>query len=437
MFNNFDLYGHTVLLTRAGSRAYGMHTASSDLDLKGVALPPEAYTLGLLNFHQADKAEHFADPRIRAHLSDEERSIAESTKVEGSIYSLKKFMLLAQQANPNILDVLYCREQDVLMAREVGEILRANRGLFLTAKAYWTFSRYAVAQMKRIQTHRRWLMTPPKEAPTRTGFGLTEAFPSKTVEIAEALITKMVNSWEFDLSLIDDEAARIEVMDQFRDKMTEIVSGVLVDARVEVTDGLREEMKALVVKAEMNWPRYMSPVPGFIEGEMERVIAAASTNDADLEYTKWRSAMRGLGLDDNLMTVLEKERKFKAAKEDWRKFTKWQRDRNPDRAALEAKYGYDTKHGAHLVRLMRMCGEVLDTGIVHVWRGNIDADELKAIRGGEWSYDRLLEFSIDNDKKLKAKYDAGNYNLPHHPNPVAISDLCVQLISGELKKSWS
>lgn len=56
---DFDLKKHTVLLVVAGSRAYGTFTPTSDVDVKGVAIPPEEYRLGYLHrFEQADKPSH-------------------------------------------------------------------------------------------------------------------------------------------------------------------------------------------------------------------------------------------------------------------------------------------------------------------------------------------------------------------------------------------
>jgi len=52
------------------------------------------------------------------------------------------------------------------------------------------------------------------------------------------------------------------------------------------------------------------------------------------------------------------------------------------RKALVEKYGYDTKNAAHLIRLLRMGKEFLELGHLQVYRH--DADELLAIKRGEW-----------------------------------------------------
>ncbi|AEZ66297.1 hypothetical protein phiTE_131 [Pectobacterium phage phiTE] len=38
------------------------------------------------------------------------------------------------------------------------------------------------------------------------------------------------------------------------------------------------------------------------------------------------------------------------------------KNRNAARHELEEKFGYDTKHAMHLVRLLRMSQEILETG---------------------------------------------------------------------------
>src|SRR5688572_17819762 len=363
----FDLRAHTILLTRAGSRVYGMHTETSDVDVKGLCIPPARYVLGVEVFEQADKPEHF--PEFLDLLTQAERDVVAATKLEGSIYELRKFARLALDANPNILDVLFCRDEDVLLMTDAGARLREARRAFLSTKAKHTFSGYAIAQLKRINTHRRWLIHPPAHKPTRAEYSLPEQtlIPADQLAAAEALVQKQLDSWEIDLSRVPDESDRIAIMNQFRTTMTEIVGG---------------------------------------------------------QDAKWQAAVKSVGIDDNLLVIMDRERKYKAAKTEWDNFQSWKKNRNAARAALEEKYGYDCKHGAHLVRLMRMCREILERGEVNVWRGDIDADELRAIRNGGWSYERLIEFA---DREEKSLAEMKSFAVPRTPDREKVNALCIDV----------
>ena len=45
--HDFSLFEHTILLSVSGSRAYGMARAGSDVDVKGVLIPPRRYLIGV------------------------------------------------------------------------------------------------------------------------------------------------------------------------------------------------------------------------------------------------------------------------------------------------------------------------------------------------------------------------------------------------------
>lgn len=378
----FPLREHTILLTVAGSRAYGIHRAESDVDLKGVAIPPKAYFHGYLSrFEQADKASEmrtFADL-----LNAEERAAVAATKLEGSIYELRKFIGLAADCNPNILDALFCRDEELRLATPLGEKLRENRALFLSAKAKHTFSGYAAAQLKRIRGHRAWLLSPPKAPPTRAAFGLPEftLIPADQLAAANAAVASKIDSWALDFSGLDD---------------------------------------AEIVHIEGQIAAYLSEL---------RVAAGLESTD-DL---KWMAAARHVGLDDNLIQVLQREREYAAAQRYWKQYQEWRAGRNADRAVLEERYGFDTKHGAHLVRLLKMCREILETGQVNVWRGGIDAEQILAIRAGAWSYDELLEWAEAEDAALTELYNQRRYAVPKQPDREAIDRLCVELVEAALR----
>ena len=78
---------------------------------------------------------------------------------------------------------------------------------------------------------------------------------------------------------------------------------------------------------------------------------------------------------------------------------------------------------------MRMCREILETGKVIVRRP--DAEELLAIRGGAWPYEKLREWAESEDAALEevAKTSA----LPKTPDFEKIDSLCVELISEAIR----
>lgn len=70
---------------------------------------------------------------------------------------------------------------------------------------------------------------------------------------------------------------------------------------------------------------------------------------------------------------------------------------------VEEEYGFDTKHAMHLVRLMRMGLEVLETGEVNVFRS--DASELLDIRNGSMTYEEILNYADEMDNSIKSAYE--------------------------------
>src|SRR5687767_13965948 len=142
----FDLRKHTVLLALAGSRVYGLHTETSDVDVKGVAIAPARYYLGYTRvFEQCDAPTEIEASFFDA-LTEDEKEVSRREKLEGTVYELRKFLKLAMDCNPNILDVLFCADRHVRLETEAGKELRAHRELFLSAKAKHTFAGYAAAQ---------------------------------------------------------------------------------------------------------------------------------------------------------------------------------------------------------------------------------------------------------------------------------------------------
>ncbi len=315
-FQNFDIKKHTILRVRHGSHAYGLNIATSDLDIKGVCIEPKEYHFGFLR--------HFEQHEMYANKGADHDEV---------IYSLKKFFKLASDCNPNIIEILFVNEDDVIDINEFGQELRAHRDKFLSKKARWTFSGYAHSQLKRIKSHRNWLLNPPQAKPERTDFGLSTERKLSSTEM----------------------------------------------------------------------------------GMVEKIIQNNSELSSDIE------------------SLYFKEKNYKLAKDGWDQYQDWKKNRNPDRAELEKKFGYDTKHATHLIRLMRMCKEILQSGLVQVKRP--DRDQLLEIRSGNWSYDRLIEHATLLEEECAQLYETSS--LPHKADGKFLDNLLVNLTEEFLKKNSS
>jgi len=364
----FDLRSHTILLTLAGSRAYGLHTEESDVDVKGVCIPPAIYLTGCFKrFDQADKPSHM-EP-FTSLLSPDLRAAVEHEKLEGTVYAIQKFMKLASDANPNILDVLFCRDSEVLFQTDAGKTLRENREMFISKKAFYTFRGYAKSQLSRILTHRAWLLSPVETKPQRADFGLSEDKRSlRTYRESKSAIRKRMDQWAWDFGdLPDSEIIRLK--------------SVLSDT-----------------------------------------VADMVTSDSD----EWARAGRSLGMTDELLEKLQAERAYDQAMQNWKQYQDWKRRRNPKRAAMEAESGYDRKHAMHLVRLYRTGAELLSTGKVNIWRE--DRDELLAVRNGAYSYDEMMSLVKKEDDTLQELVRTNVCVVPNKPDREKIEQLCSRLV---------
>ena len=337
----FPLKQHTLFVTLAGSQAHGTARAGSDVDLRGVCVAPLALRLSLYrSFEQYEGAlpPAFFDeilPQIRAHPTAAQ---ALDVKTECVIFDVAKFIGLCAAANPNALEILFADERDWVFETPAWRSLYDQRHRFLTKKVQQTFHGYAMAQLKKIKTHRSWLMDPPKQKPSRKDFGLPvdngTLSPDDQHRIEQSIAEKLRSYGVDDIDL--PKATRVAIQER--------LSALYKDVLTSANDDLDERLRAV--------------------------------------------ATRALQLPPDVVATLNAEKRYRAAMKRWSAYQAWKTNRNPARAELEREHGYDTKHAMHLLRLMRMGVEALETGTLHVRRE--DAKELLAIRDGAMSYEALL-----------------------------------------------
>ena len=117
-----------IYLTISGSKAYGTNNANSDTDIRGVAVESLDDILTGKSFEQI-----------------------EDDKTDTFIYGLRKFFKLCAECNPNVLEMLGTRTEDILFINDAGKKLRDNAEIFLSKLAYQKFVGYATAQLRRLQ----------------------------------------------------------------------------------------------------------------------------------------------------------------------------------------------------------------------------------------------------------------------------------------------
>lgn len=117
------------------------------------------------------------------------------------------------------------------------------------------------------------------------------------------------------------------------------------------------------------------------------------------------------------------QRAFDAALKHWTHFNTWRAERNPARAQLEQRFGYDTKHALHLLRLLAMGVELLERGELLVRRP--DAEWLRGVRAGELRYEELREVVAERKGLLRAALERSA--LPREPDASAAEALVIDL----------
>lgn len=134
------LEDRTILLTKYGSEIYGTNIETSDTDYKGVCIPPKEYYLGLKSINEYNKS---------GGKNFKERNTKDD--VDLVVCHINKFVKDAMSGVPNNIDILFCRDEDIIYMNEFGKELRDMRYEFLSKEIFRKFSGYALSQKHKIE----------------------------------------------------------------------------------------------------------------------------------------------------------------------------------------------------------------------------------------------------------------------------------------------
>ncbi len=110
-----------------GSRAYGLDEPGSDIDRRGIFVPPA---------------------EMHWSLSGVPEQI-EYDATQECYWELQRFLALALKANPNILECLYTPLVETALDEAVE--LRAMRSIFLSRLIYQTYNGYVMSQFRKLE----------------------------------------------------------------------------------------------------------------------------------------------------------------------------------------------------------------------------------------------------------------------------------------------
>lgn len=310
-----------IVKVLAGSHAYGTNIISSDTDYRGIFhADPIHY---LTPFYPL---EQFQDP----------------AEEDSTYFEINKYLQLYLDANPNILEILWVEQSDIIERSETYDLMREYAKPLLSSKVAFTFTGYAASQLKRIRGHEKWISNP------------------KTIDPP-----KQVDYISLVHNFTDQKIFKINLRD-YRDNYRLI------------------------------------PYDGNLYGLYQ--IDGYQTYDDTFNLNTLYEVSEDQFLERNhrripKMIVKFHKEQYDQDNMDWKNYWTWKKNRNVARSALEEQFGFDTKHAMHLVRLMRMGAEILEGKGVLVKRP--DAQELLEIRNGSMTYEELIKYSSEMDDYIR------------------------------------
>lgn len=305
--------------------------------------------------------------------------LSEQTEDDKSYYSLRKFANLAVANNPNVLELLFVDPGDILLYTEASERLRESRHLFLSQRCQKTFVGYAKAQLHRIRMHTKWLIQ--EEEDMKILLPLAE----------QGRLTKEWIAWRFGENMVQRMESCIPYQHFY------IWESGKISNRND-SDALAKLFKSSnIICPEKGDERF------FVMKEIHNAL--------------------------NSPVLVFQKHLYDEAKKKRDQYVTWMAERNPARHDTEIKFGYDTKHAMHLVRLLRMGYEILTTGDLTVRRP--DAQELLDIRAGKWTYEEVTNYADEMVDKIES-LTTQQVAVPNTPDTETINNIIISITQTRL-----
>lgn len=404
-----------IMLHLAGSKLYGNSTPESDTDYRGVFIAPPETKIGILNKVEQLEGKAVYESLVKAGLKLEETD-------DIVIYELNRFVQLASENNPNIMDSLcldHTKEYTVYI-NDKGRELLDNKHLFISSKLKFTFSGYAISQLNKIRNRDKYLTKFPRIS-----------------EVLDAI------KEYYDNKLIDFNW----ICNNFGGSVADFVTGESPQNNIKLEtkitwDTFKDTFnKGLTVlsKEEIDFDKYRTPrlidycnAKG-LKGKSYKLTERYDICDGEyLRYFLYNSASfrtfspsmlaiykggKGIFTQEGKLKANDSEyigdfvcllsidqNKYKADKDFNTAMWEWKCNRNEKRSALEAKFGYDTKNASHLMRLMEQAKDILSNCDYNPTLFGERLKFVQDVRAGMFTYEEVIEYAERVDEELNELY---------------------------------
>lgn len=342
---------NTLFKAIVGSQAYGTNTPESDLDIKGIYQQSLNELLG-----------YYYQPQIEVSKDE-------------VYFEIKRFLELAETANPTILEILYSPEDCILVKDPILNILFENRDKFLTKKCKDSFGGYAVQQIKKAR-----------------GLNKKQNWEHSRVERKEPI----------DFCYV--------VLDQ--------LSSTIINRPKQGVQSLRQWLKEREIAENQV---YLNKLNHTEEGyQLYHGDGGIMTKDNSRLKTISSSMFAR-----PIATVLHNANAFKQHKRDYQSYELWLKERNTARYVDFQKHGqsYDGKNLLHCRRLIDMAIEIASERTINVRRPNVDY--LLSIRRGEVKLEDIIKQAEEDIIRMDELFEKSD--LPKEINSKIKEELLLKI----------
>ena len=372
----------------AGSRAYGTSNPDSDFDVRGLFICPKNERITLINIPQ--------------EISNDSQDI--------KYYELEKFLRLASECNPSIVELMYLPEDCIKIQTSLMDKLIENRNLFISKKAYHTFNGYAYSMLHKAKSQNRFVNNPKSEIqPVKEDF----CFVIPVTDYSTSNNHPLFFEDGFCRNLY--RYTSTETHNQL--ELTPYRPIPLKNINIDLSKFHCARLEQTQHTYRLYY--YSNEARGVFRGNDMLVPESIPLDD---------EARRFCGF------LIYNESLFDKELRDWKNYWEWRNNRSEARWKDQENglFQYDRKNCSHCVRLILSGKNILTKGEPIVRFTGSDLQYLKDIREGKIPYETLMANIELLMKELEEVYNTST--LPWGSDIKKIDKLYRELIEG--KKWW-